>query len=87
MKIRPAKYDELGVDREFVYYEHCVKNQLDNRIVSDMCPIVTLIGFVRSYKSPTEEGDERHDMICVIQKPDGKIILALENQLFVRIWE
>lgn len=75
MKIRPAKYDELSIDHQFIYY----KNHNDKTDV-------TLRGFVRSFKSPIEEGDGRYDTIYVVQKEDGEIILAVENQLFIRVY-
>ncbi len=74
MKVRPLRSDELGVGRKFVYY----KNYNDKTDV-------TLMGFVRSYKSPFEEEDNFYDAVCVVQRPDGEIILALEKQLFVRV--
>ncbi len=78
MDIRQAEWKDIKLDAKLVYQ----KNPKD---CSQNPPNVVVRGFSAMFKTAYNQLGVGHSTLCVVQKNNGEIILALEDQLFVRV--
>lgn len=76
MKVRQATCGEIEVGAKLLYRK-------DTCDLSTNVPSVAIVGFVPIYVGPSQK-DKEHTL-CAIRHPDGRIILAEDQQLFVAV--
>ena len=70
MRLRQAQQHEIDSDKSLIYQTHEMNSFVE----------VSIVGFI-----PIRSLDCKDTTLCVLEKWDGTIILATDNQLFVKM--
>lgn len=80
MEVRQAGWKDIKLDAELTYNKDRISGEKYG-----LGETVVVRGFSPLFKTPYNQVGIHYDTLCVIQTEDGDIILALEDQLFIKV--